>query len=67
MSVWATSMLGVALGTYSVFWCFFFFPLPDMLPSDIPKLPTDPPVRGFPGVWKLILLHDSLLGMVLHP
>ena len=21
-----------------------------MLPSEIPKLPTDPPVRGFPGV-----------------
>ena len=25
-----------------------------MLPSDIPKFPTDPPVRGFPGVWKLL-------------
>ena len=30
-----------------------------MLPSDIPKVPTDPPVRGFPTVWKLLLLHDS--------
>ena len=30
-----------------------------MLPSEISKLPTDPPVRGFPTVWKL-LLHDSL-------
>ena len=28
-----------------------------MLPSEIPKLPTDPPVRGFPGVWKLPLLR----------
>ena len=28
-----------------------------MLPSEIPELPTDPPVRGFPIVWKL--LHDS--------
>ena len=27
-----------------------------MLPSEIPKLPTDPPVRGFPGVWKPLLL-----------
>ena len=26
-----------------------------MLPSEIPNLPTDPPVRGFPGVWKLLL------------
>ena len=26
-----------------------------MLPSEIPKLPTDPPVRGFLGVWKLLL------------
>ena len=31
-----------------------------MLPSDIPKVPTDPPVRGFPTVWKLLLLHDSV-------
>ena len=29
-----------------------------MLPSEIPELPTDPPVRGFLIVWKL-LLHDS--------
>ena len=52
------------LGMYSV---FFFFPLPVMLPSEIPKLPTDPRVRGFLGVWKLLLLHDSLLGMVSIP
>ena len=31
-----------------------------MLPSEIPKLPTDPLVRGFPSVWNLLLLHDSL-------
>ena len=31
-----------------------------MLPSEIPKLPTDPPVRGFPGVWILLLFYDSL-------
>jgi len=30
-----------------------------MLPSDNPKLPTDLPVRGFPGVWKLLLFYDS--------
>ena len=31
-----------------------------MLPSEILKLPTDLPVRGFPGVWKLLLFYDSL-------
>ena len=40
------------------FFCLFVF-LPVMLPSEIPKLPTNPPVRGFPGMWKLLLLHDS--------
>ena len=37
-----------------------------MLPSEIPKPPTDPPVGGFSGVWK-VLLHNSLPGMGLHP
>ena len=37
-----------------------------MLPSEIPKLPTDPPVREFPTVRKL-LLHDSLPRTGLHP
>ena len=43
-----------------------YFFLPGILPSEIPKLPTDPPVRGFPGVWKLLLLYDSLPRMGLH-
>ena len=30
------------------------------LPSEITKLPTDLPVRGFPTVWKVFLLQDSL-------
>ena len=38
-----------------------------MLPSEIPKLPTDPLLRGFPGGWKLFLFHDSLPGTGLHP
>ena len=29
-----------------------------MLPSEITKLPTEPPVKGFPTVWKFLLLHD---------
>ena len=63
-SVWATSPLGVAVRRII---CGFFFPLLIMLPSEIPKLPTDPPVKGFLGVWKLFLLHDSLPRMDLHP
>ena len=38
-----------------------------MLPLEIPKLPTDSRVRGFPGVWKLLLFYNSLPGMGLHP
>ena len=38
-----------------------------MLPSEIPRLATDPPVRVFPGVWKLLSFQDSLAGMDLHP
>ena len=51
------------LGIYSM--GFFVFLLV-MLPSEIPKLPTDLPVRGFPTVWKL-LLHNSLPRMGLIP
>ena len=47
------------------FVCLFFLLV--MLLSEIPKLPTDPGVRGFPGVWKLLLLLDSLPGTGLHP
>ena len=44
----------------------YLFFLPVMLPSEIPKLPTDPPVRGSPGVWKL-LFKGSLPGMGFCP
>ena len=62
-SIWPTSLLGVVVR--HIICGFFFFFLPVMLPSEIPKLPTDPPVRGFPGVWKL--LHNSFPGMGYHP
>ena len=57
------------LGTQSVGFCLFIylFFLPVMLLSEFPKLPTDPAVRGFPDVWKLLLLHDSLPRMGLRP
>ena len=46
---------------------FIYFFLLVTLPSEIPKLPTDPPVIGFPGVWKLLLFYDSLPRTGLHP
>ena len=53
-SVWGTFLLGV---TFRHVICgFYLFSLPVRLPSEIQKLPPDPPVRGFPGVWKLPLL-----------
>ena len=64
-SIWATSQLAVAVR--HVFCGFLFFPLPVKLPSEIPKLLTDPPVRGFPTVWKCLLLHDSLPRTGLRP
>ena len=69
MSVWATSLLAVAVRhvTCRVFFFSYLFSLLVMLPSEIPKLPTDPAVRGFPTGWKLLLLHDSLPRMGLHP
>ena len=56
VSVWATSLLGVAIkqeicGFY--LFIYLFFPLV-MFPYEIPKLPTNLPVRGLPGVWKLL-------------
>ena len=53
-SVWGTFLLGVAFR--HVICGFYLFFLPVRLPSEIQKLPPDPPVRGFPGVWKLPLL-----------
>ena len=59
-NIWATCPLAVAVRcAFCVFVIVFLFFLV-MLPSEIPKLPTDMPMRGFPTVWKLVLLHDSL-------
>ena len=52
--IWGTFLLGVAFR--HVISGFYLFFLPVRLPSEIQKLPPDPPVRGFPGVWKLPLL-----------
>ena len=53
-SFWVTFLLGVAIRHVTVGFIHLFF-LPVMLLSEIPKLPTDPPVRRFPGFWKLLL------------
>ena len=52
VSFWATSPLVMLVKLF-----FFFL---EMLPFEIPNFPTNPPVRGFPIVWKLVLLHNSL-------
>ena len=67
LSIWATSPLGVAVRHVICGFYFFIFFLPVMLLSEIPKLPTDPPVRGFPGVQELLLFYNSLPRMGLHP
>ena len=54
-SVWDIFLLGVAFR--HVICGFYLFLLPVRLPSKIQKLPTDLPVRGFPGIWKLPLLR----------
>ena len=56
MGVWATSLLGVVVRRVICRVCFCFLLV--MLPSEIPKLPTDLPVRGFPDVWTLLLHHS---------
>ena len=62
-SICATFPSPLRVAVRHVFCGFFFFlGLPVTLPFEIPKLPTDRHVRGFPTVWKL--LHDSLLRTV---
>ena len=56
-SVWAISLLGIGVRHVICGFYLFIFFLPVMLPSEIPKLPIDPPVRGSPGVWKLLFLR----------
>ena len=63
---WQTQASVLIVVVRCIFCGFFFFFLPVMLPSKIPKLPTLMPVGGFPTVWKL-LLHASLPRMGLHP
>ena len=54
LGIWATFLLGVAFIHVICGFCLFFLPV--RLPSEIRQLSPHPPVRGFPGVWKLPLL-----------
>ena len=60
------------LGTWVLFIYLFIYPpsyveVPTLrFHSEIPTLPTDPLVRGFPCVWKL-LFYDSPVGWVSIP
>ena len=38
-----------------------------MLPSEVPRLATDSPVRVFPGVWKLLSFKTPFRGQVSVP
>ena len=62
MSLWATFQLATVVRCV---FCEVLFFLLVMLPSEIPKLQTDPPMRGFSTIWKPLLLHDSLPRMSL--
>ena len=53
--IWGTFLLGVAFR--HVICGFYLLSLLVRLPSEIRKHPPDPPVTGFPGVWKLPLLR----------
>ena len=64
VNIWAISPLEIVVRR--LFCGFFFFPSRLCCPLRFQNSPRDPPVRGFPTVWKL-LLHDSLPRMCLCP
>ena len=45
----------------------YLFFLPVMLPSEIPRLVTDPPMRVFPAIWKTLFFKTPFLGQVSIP
>ena len=42
----------------------YLFFLPVMLPSEVPRLATESPVRVFPGIWKLLFFKTPFLGWI---
>ena len=59
--------LQLGMSSVGVFFSFFLFSLLVMLPSEIPKLPTDLAVRGFPTGWKLLTFTTPSPGQVSIP
>ena len=60
VGIWGTFLLEVVFrhiigGVYLFIYLFIFLPV--RLPSEVRKLPPDPPWQGFPGVWKFPLLR----------
>ena len=45
----------------------YLFFLPVMLPSEVPMLTTDSPVRVFPGVWKPLFFKTPFPGWISVP
>ena len=66
LSVWATSPLGVAVRYVTCGFYLSIFSSWLCCPLRFQNSP-DPPVRGFPGVWKVLLFHTSLPGVGLSP
>ena len=63
--VWGTFLLGVAFR--HVICGFYLFFLPVRLPSEIRKLPPNPPVRGFPGCLETSSIKTPFPGRVSVP
>ena len=62
--LWADSVLGSAVWQWPLWWIFCFASGVHVaaFPSEVPKFPLFPTVRGFLSVWKLFLPPDSLPG-----
>ena len=62
VGIWGTFLLGVAF-RHVICEVYLFFPFQLGCPPRFKNFPPDPPVRGFPGIWKLPLLrlpsHDG--------
>ena len=64
MSIWAASLLIIAVCMNSV---VFFFSFGNVALWDFQSSPLTQTMRGFPIVWTFLLLHDSLPRMSLCP
>ena len=61
--VWGTFLLGVAF-RHVICGFHLFFPSQSGCLSRFKELPPDPPVQGFPGIWKLPLIKTPFPGQI---